>query len=272
MDRFETAVDAIVSGDIATLRKLLSADPSLVRARSTRRHAATLLIYTAANGVEDERQKTPANIVEIARLLLDSGADVNAAYNAYGAECTTLELAATSVHPLRAGVQNELLQLLLDRGATLDKPTLIPACLGNYRLQAAVFLASKGAKIDLIGAAGLGDLAKTKELFGSATPEQKRLALMWSCEYGRNDVVEFLLENGGDLASHRADGQTPLHWAIIGGQPATVDLLLRHHPPLEHKNVHGGTPLGQAQWSLEHANDPEPFRMIIESLKAAGAK
>jgi len=262
-----------VSGDIASLRELLREDPGLARARSSRPHAAALLIYTAANGVEDERQKTPPNVVEIARLLLDSGADVNATCHAYGTECTALDLAATSIHPLKAGVQSELLQLLLDRGASLENPNLIPACLANFRPQAAVFLASKGAKVNLIAAAGLGDLAKTRELFGSATPEQKQYALMWSCEYGRNDVVEFLLASGGDLGSHTRDGQTPLHWAIIGGQPATVELLLRHRPPLERQNAYRATPAGQAKWSLEHVDgDPEPFRRIIEMLAAAGAK
>ena len=261
-----------MNGDIATLRELLRADPSLVHARSARPHAATLLIYTAANGVEEERQKTPPNIVDIARLLLDSGADVNAACDAYGTQCHTLDLAATSYHPLKAGVQIELLQLLLDRGASLVIPNLIPSCLGNCRLKAAEFLASKGAKIDLIGAAGLGDLVKTKELFGRATGEQKHYALMWASEYGRNDVIEFLLEHDTDLSNYTPDGQTALHWAIIGGQVDTVALLLRHHAPLDAVNRYGGTPLGQARWSLEHAGDPEPFRKIIEMLKAAGAK
>src|SRR5439155_7012432 len=41
--QFEAAVDAIIVGDIATLEGLLSANPSLVRARSTRKHHSTLL-------------------------------------------------------------------------------------------------------------------------------------------------------------------------------------------------------------------------------------
>src|SRR5579859_7839866 len=81
---FESAVDAIVSGDIVTLARLLKERPGLVRERSTRDHHATLLHYVSANGVEDFRQKTPKNIVEIARLLLDAGADVNAVSNSYG--------------------------------------------------------------------------------------------------------------------------------------------------------------------------------------------
>src|SRR5690349_236786 len=63
--RFEIAADAIIKGDIKTLKRLLRDDPRLVQARSQRQHGATLLHYVSANGVEGYRQKTPANIVEI---------------------------------------------------------------------------------------------------------------------------------------------------------------------------------------------------------------
>src|SRR5882757_176733 len=96
---FEAAVDAIVSGDLATLEKLLSEHPHLAKARSMREHGATLLHYVSANGVENYRQKTPANIVQIATLLLRGGADVNAESEAYGGRSTTLGLTATSYHP-----------------------------------------------------------------------------------------------------------------------------------------------------------------------------
>jgi hypothetical protein len=114
--RFEAAADAIVSGDIRTLERLLRDEPELVRARSQRTHHGTLLHYVAANGVEDFRQKTPANIVDIAKLLLDSGANVNAEAGAYGGGATTLGLAATSVHTERAGVQEDLMRTLLHYG------------------------------------------------------------------------------------------------------------------------------------------------------------
>src|SRR5688500_10957839 len=42
---FETAAQAIVDGDLATLERLLRAEPALARARSTREHRATLLHY-----------------------------------------------------------------------------------------------------------------------------------------------------------------------------------------------------------------------------------
>jgi hypothetical protein len=78
VSRFEAAVDAIVDGDVATLKQLLREDPQLIRATSTREHGATLLHYVSANGVENYRQKTPPNILGITELLLHTGADIDA--------------------------------------------------------------------------------------------------------------------------------------------------------------------------------------------------
>src|SRR5262245_56171960 len=41
--QFETAVEAIVTGDALTLKRLLRDNPDLIRARSTREHHVTLL-------------------------------------------------------------------------------------------------------------------------------------------------------------------------------------------------------------------------------------
>src|SRR5712692_9210111 len=68
--QFEAAADAIVSGDIATLARMLEENPELIRQRSSRSERSTLLHYVSANGIEDFRQTAPANIVAIATLLL----------------------------------------------------------------------------------------------------------------------------------------------------------------------------------------------------------
>src|ERR1044071_7616362 len=75
---FETAVTAIVRGDIAKLERLLRENPELIRAQSTREHRATLLHYVSANGVEGYRQVSPKNAAQIAELLLAAGAEVDA--------------------------------------------------------------------------------------------------------------------------------------------------------------------------------------------------
>src|SRR5579863_3999992 len=119
ISRFELAADAIVNGDAATLESLLREDPELIRARSTRVHRAALLHYVGANGLENYRQKSPKNAVEIAKLLLEAGGEVDAVADIYE-KSTTLGLVATSIHPKRAGVQIPLLELLLEYGAAVD--------------------------------------------------------------------------------------------------------------------------------------------------------
>jgi ankyrin repeat protein len=269
--RFEAAADAIVNGDAAALEQLLREDPELVCARSTREHGATLLHYVSANGVEDYRQRTPGNIVEITEMLLRAGAEIDAAADVYGGGYTALGLAATSIHPEVAGVQEALLQKLLDHGADL-KPSIVTACLANGRRRAAEFLASLGAQLDLRGAAGLGKLEAVKGFLPDADERQLKDGFLYSCQYGRNDVVEFLLERGMDPATQDAKGQSALHWAAIGGQLDTVKLLLRHNAPLEVKNVYGGTVLGQALWSAAHGGDADVYLPILDALIAAGAE
>jgi hypothetical protein len=160
VSRFELAADAIATGHLATLKRLLSEAPELVRARSTREHEAPLIHYVAANGVENFRQKTPKNILEVTRVLLRAGAEVDAITQAYGGPSSALGLAATSYHPAKAGVMSELLQELLNAGACVDGApggwNSVVAALHNGRGDAAEFLASHGASLDLESAAGTG--------------------------------------------------------------------------------------------------------------------
>ena len=95
-----------------------------------------------------------------------------------------------------------------------------------------------------------------------------------AAEYGRNEVIEFLLRHGADLDGQTNTGQTALHWAIIGAHLDTIHLLLAHGANLETKNSYGGTALGQAIWSAAHANrqkEEEAYFAVIETLIKAGA-
>jgi ankyrin repeat protein len=276
---FEQAAEAIVTGDLSTLKSLLKKNPTLVRARSTRQHQATLLHYVAANGVEGYRQKTPPNAVEIAQLLLDAGADVNAPAQLYGPHATTLILAATSIHPEQAGLQRTLLELLLARRATHHDPTLVTACVSNGRPEAAQFLASRGAPLTLESAAGVGNLEKVMSYFdkegrltSNSTQQQFHGALLWASEYGHNDVIEFLLAHGAPLDAKSPDAQTPLHWAVIGAHLDTIKLLLARGASLKEKNSYGGTPLGQAHWCLAQNPKNINYKKVIDFLTQAEAE
>src|SRR5262249_23178679 len=157
---------------------------------------ATLLHYVAANGVEDFRQKTPKNAVQVARLLLDAGAEVDAENRDGKGGGAALGLVAASYPPAKAGLQNALLEVLLDAGACPDgfpggwNP--LTAALANGRGDAAEFLAQHGARLDLEGAAGVGRLDVVQSFFNpdgslkaNATQEQLRSGFTWACEYGR---------------------------------------------------------------------------------------
>src|SRR5262245_47631119 len=120
--RFEAAVEAVITGNSAVLRSMLAENPELVRARSTRRHHASLLHYVAANGIENSRQKIPRNAVEIAKILLDAGAEVDALADMYDAQCTTMSMLVCSCVPHEAGLQAVLAETLLDYGAAVVGP------------------------------------------------------------------------------------------------------------------------------------------------------
>jgi ankyrin repeat protein len=286
---FEAAADAIVSGDLAALRRSLREDPKLIRATSTRGHGATLLHYVSANGVEGYRQKTPKNIVEITELLLNAGAAIDATANMYGGQCTALGLAATSVHPEQAGVQIALLQALLAHGARLDLPSaggkdsLIHSCLANGQPKAAQFLASRGAPLDLAGAAGLGRLDVVKRCFDKngavkppATKQQMESGFLSACAFGRKEVVEFLLERGIDPGVRTSYGRTGLHNAAYGAYVDIIKLLLERGAPVDViDESYRSTPLDVALWAWQNSRDRETRERcydVVGLLARAGAK
>jgi ankyrin repeat protein len=255
--RFEAAVEAVVSGDVAVLRSMLHENPELARARSTRRHHATLLHYVGANGVESGRQKTPANAVEVARLLLDAGADVDALADMYDNKCTTMSMLVSSSHPAEAGLQVALAETLLDYGAALDGPgsawqsALMTALVFGY-LDTAEALARRGApRNNLPAAAGLGRLDDVARLLSAADGHGRHVALALAAQHGHTDVVRLLLDAGEDPNRYNPDGYhshaTPLHHAAGANHADVVRLLVERGARLDIQDtIYRGTPLDWA--------------------------
>ena len=280
---FESAVEAVISGDIATLQTLLRHNPELIRARSTRVthfdppvHRATLLHYLAANGVEGYRQKTPKNAVEVATMLLRSGAEVDSVANLYGGECTTMALLVSSCHPAQAGVQVALTETLLDFGAAIEGrgsgkwvSPLMTALAFGY-LNTAEALVRRGARVDHIAsAAGLGRIGEARQLLAAADPESRHCALALAAQHGHVEIVKLLLDVGEDPNRYNPDGNhshsTPLHQAIIGGHEAVVRLLVERGARLDVKDtIYQATPLGWAIYGRQSE--------IEKYLRAHGAK
>jgi hypothetical protein len=275
---FELAADAIVSGDLPSLEWLLVGNPDLVRARSNREHHATLLHYVSANGVENYRQKTPANILAIACQLLDAGADVNAEADVYGGGATTLGLIVTSAHPRRAGVQNALADLLLDRGARADAG-IVRSCLMNGCPEAAVHMATRGASVNLEEAAGIGRwdvVARYFEPPSTVSHADAAAALIMASWYDQREVIAFLLGQGVDVGARAPkDGDTALHIAAYRGNPALVELLLKQGAPVNVTDaVYGTPPLVWAlhAWLVERREDADAYRTVLRMLADAGAE
>ncbi|HEY2165059.1 MAG TPA: ankyrin repeat domain-containing protein [Gemmatimonadaceae bacterium] len=298
-DDFELAADAVVTGDLATLESLVRKNPELIRARSRRVHRATLLHYVAANGVEDFRQKTPKNAVAIARFLLESGSDVDAAAETYdgGHWQTTMNLLVSSAHPAGAGLMPALVDVLVDYGAATngvadDESPMMTALDFGYG-DAAETLARRGARVvNVVTAAALGRLdlvqrfALDRRTLASGVPlvapgwrklpddptVHIELALAWACKFARADVADFLLDTGVSPTSKDGYDMTALHWAAPNGMVGVVRRLLSLGAPLEALNRWEGTVLGSTIHFATHMPvKGVDYPAMLGMLIAAGA-
>ena len=280
--RFERAVEAVIDGDLATLKELLAEDPELVLARSTRvnnfdppMHRSTLLHYVAANGVEGYRQRSPKNAAEVAKVLLEAGADPNALSWAYGGQCTTMALLVSSTPPAVAGVQVALVETLIDFGASTapegegNWTSPIETALVFGKHDAAKALVRRGAPVQsLAAAAGLGRIADVEKMLPTADAHDRHRALALAAQNGHADAVKALLDAGEDPNRFNPPGThahtPPIHQAVAAGHLNVVKLLIDRGARLDIKDtIHHGTPLGWAKY----CEQPQ----IADYLRTVGA-
>lgn len=206
------ATDAVQSGDLATLERLLSSDPWLATARFGDEECYRTLLHCAT----DWPGHFPEGPAVIQRLVR-AGADVNARSLFDSHTETPLHWAASSDDVA-------VLDTLLDAGADIDAPgavlgrgsALADACgFGNWA--AARRLVERGATTRLQDAAALGLLDHLDAIMSrsSGQPDSTEIThAFWSaCHGGQRAAAQVLLERGADL-----------NWVGWGSQTA-LDLV-----------------------------------------------
>jgi hypothetical protein len=223
---FRRAVNLLDAGDVAGLRAHLEQHPKLVHQRVTFEGGnyfrnPALLEFVAENPVR--RGTLPANIVEIAKVILEAGAkDDQCALN------DALGLVSSGCVPRECRVQVALIDLLCDCGA--DPNSGMFSALPHGEFEAVGALLRNGANFDLVVAAGLGRLEDARRLLATAAADERHRALAVSSQFGHAEIVRLLLNAGEDPNRYNPAGvhahSTPLHQAAAGGHGEVVRLLV----------------------------------------------
>lgn len=242
---FVLAYRANEAGDRERLTELLDLHPELVEMRGTNGND----LFGMANGIE------------IARLLLERGAEVNRG-NDYG---------WTKLHQAGYGNDPELARLLLDAGARTDlsargdggTPLVVALFWGHREVSPLLGLEPRNLRV----AAGLGRIDLIDELVGTpgagahrgfyrphggfpawepSDDPQEILdeALVWAAKAGRVEAIDRLVELGAGIEADPYRG-TPLAWAAATGRVAAIRRLVEVGADPNGRSTFGGPGHGE---------------------------
>jgi peptide-methionine (S)-S-oxide reductase len=265
---FRRAVSAIDAGDVSTLDRLIRANPSLVRERLEspgewlREKVANaldgffqrpyLLWFVAEDPVRNGR--LPANIAAVARSIIDA-AQREGAPNMQEQLDYALKLVAWSWIAREGGVQNELIDVLLDAGATSNGAP--NEALVNGNIGAAEHLVRRGAPLTLATALTLGRWSDADRLLATAADEQKQFAVVVSALNGNAEALRRLIRAGADVnarSAHLYSHATPLHHAVSAGSLESVQVLVDAGADITTRDTAwSATPLGWAEYYVNQS-------------------
>ena len=216
---------AIESGDVARVQQILQSDPGAVSQPDENQFRDLPIHVAAASGN-----------VEIARLLLDAGADIDAGDSD---NSTALGVAAMRKH-------GELVAFLIERGADVnrrDRKADCPLSFAVYGRDEAIIQKLLDAGADLY----------------FRNPRGETL-LHISAARGVRSLVEHLLDNGAEVDARSEQG-TPLGYAAMQGHAEIVKLLLDRGASPNTGGPDAMSPLGFTTFR----NQVECARILLET-------
>ena len=247
--KFHPAIQAIKSGDIQLLKSLLTTDPTLATSRSSKSHPTLLQCLTLA-------AQDVSNKVEMARVLIDAGAEINRPLGAC-ASGNNVEVAAAlldagaeingmgSWSPLEEALywsNNDVRDLLLKRGASVHN-LRIAAGLGRTDLIESFFNSDSSIKPEAgkiawpfgdpqdshLPAQIKEELQAKIEAWSNESQNIINNAFIYACMHNRIDAAKLLLDKGAEIDTIPLGfdyAGTGLHNAAVNGHRAMVEFLI----------------------------------------------
>ena len=224
--RFREAVRSIQTGDVAGFERLLDAHPRLLTERAIEPDcyppsyfSNPRLFWFIANNPTLMRTM-PANIVAIAEAMIVRRAETADLDYA-------LELVMTSSPAREQGHQLPLMRLLIKAGATAT-PGAIVMTLAHGELAPVEMLLENGLAMTAPIAAALDRDDRLADLLGTASPEDRQMALGLAVINRRFEAARLCLDAGADpnapLPVHVHS--SPLHQAVLHDDVELMKLLI----------------------------------------------
>ena len=275
---FREAVEAIDQGRIETLQELLAKHSELVSMRLDSPgegyfQQPYLLWFVADNPIR--HGELPANIVVISALIISKIKEQNLDTLQVQLDYT-LGLVVTGSTPRNSGVQIELMDLLIDEGASLGRGH---GALAHGNIAATQRLLERGGELTLTTVICLDRWDDVPKLIQTASATEAEVALVAAAFFGNVRALTYLLEQGVDPNAYPdpAEGfhshATALHQAVWSSSLEAVKVLVEAGARLDLKDkIYEGTPLSWAMYSLtteefEDATARERYRTIAEYLQ-----